>query len=99
VETALFRVAQEALSNVARHAETDRATLTLRSEGSMVELRVADQGKGRTSDEPSLETVAIGVGIPGMRERLRQIGGDLDVASGPGWTTITARTPVEPSTC
>ncbi|HKG24432.1 MAG TPA: PAS domain S-box protein, partial [Thermomicrobiales bacterium] len=94
VETALFRVAQEALSNVAKHAATDRATLTLRCKGGMVELRVADQGKGRMSDEVPLGTVSIGVGIPGMRERLRQIGGELEIASGPGWTTVTARSPV-----
>ncbi|MFL5759662.1 MAG: PAS domain S-box protein [Thermomicrobiales bacterium] len=99
VETALFRVAQEALTNVVRHAGTDRATLTLRSEGNMVELRVADQGKGRVADEPSPGALSIGVGIPGMRERLRKIGGRLEIASGPGWTVITARTPVEPRPC
>jgi two-component system, NarL family, sensor kinase len=93
VETTLFRVAQEALSNVARHAGTDRATLALRSEGDMVELRVADQGKGRESHEVPLATLSAGVGIPSMRERLRLIGGELELASGPGWTTVTARTP------
>jgi PAS domain S-box-containing protein len=94
VETALFRVAQEALANVAKHAATDRASLTLRSEGDMVELRIADQGKGRTSAEVLLGVHSLGVGIPGMRERLRQIGGELEIASGPGWTTVTARTSV-----
>jgi len=96
VETALFRVAQEALSNVARHAGTDRATLALRSDRDMVELRVADQGKGRESHDVPLATLSAGVGIPGMRERLRNIGGELELASGPGWTTVTARTPKTP---
>jgi PAS domain S-box-containing protein len=94
VETALFRVAQEALSNVAKHAATDRATLTLRSEDGRVELRVADQGRGRLANEIPHGRLSIGVGIPGMRERLRQIGGELDIASGPGWTTVTAQAPV-----
>jgi signal transduction histidine kinase len=97
-ETALFRVAQEALANVVRHAGTDRATLTLRSLGDQVELRVEDHGKGRALDEPPLGTHASGVGIPSMRERLHLIGGELDVDSGPGWTTITARAPMNGST-
>jgi signal transduction histidine kinase len=72
--------------------------LTLRSLGDQVELRVEDHGKGRALDEPPLGTHASGVGIPSMRERLHLIGGELDVDSGPGWTTITARAPMNGST-
>jgi PAS domain S-box-containing protein len=94
VETTLFRVAQEALSNVVRHAGTDRATLTLTSQRDSVELRVEDSGTGLAKDETSLEAQAMGVGIPGMRERLSQVGGTLDIATGSGWTIVTARAPV-----
>jgi PAS domain S-box-containing protein len=95
VETALFRVAQEALSNVARHAETNRAVLMVSRDETMVELCVADTGKGLAKGNGQ-KAPTIGVGIAGMRERLSQIGGRLDIRSGRDGTTVTARVPAPP---
>jgi signal transduction histidine kinase len=95
VETALFRVAQEALSNVARHAGTNHAVLTLARDEEAVELSVADSGKGLAKGTGQ-KAPTIGVGIAGMRERLSQIGGRLDIRSARGGTTVTARVPVAP---
>ncbi len=92
VETALFRVAQEALSNVARHAETDRAVLTLQRDEEAVELSVADTGKG-LAEAAAQKAWTIGIGIAGMHERLNQIGGYLDIRSGKGGTTVAAHVP------
>src|SRR5262249_35746066 len=91
-EVALFRVAQEALANVARHAGTDRAALVLKTRSGAVVLRVIDLGRGIARGSGT-QRVPLGVGIAGMRERLRQLGGDLDIASDTGGTVVTARLP------
>ncbi len=92
-ESALFRVAQEALTNVARHAGTDRAVLDLRRQRGTVILRVADNGRGMVGGGPS-DAVPLGVGIAGMRARLHQLGGDLDIVSDAGGTVVSARLPI-----
>jgi two-component system sensor histidine kinase UhpB len=78
-ELVIYRVAQEALTNVARHADTDSARLELgMGEGGQLVLTVSDDGNGLTSDgEP-------GSGIRGMRERAALIGAELTVAAGAG---------------
>jgi two-component system sensor histidine kinase UhpB len=78
-ELVIYRVAQEALTNVARHANTDSARLELGTEdcGRLV-LTVSDDGNGLSDDgEP-------GSGIRGMRERAALIGAELTVAAGAG---------------
>jgi two-component system sensor histidine kinase UhpB len=87
VELVLYRVAQEALTNVARHAQCRCARLTLRRLAPGVELEVADGGRGFDSDH-----VREGAGIRGMRERAVLIGGQLNVSSTPRrGTTVTLR--------
>ncbi|MFS8198305.1 HAMP domain-containing sensor histidine kinase [Streptomyces sp. CWNU-52B] len=75
-ELVLYRVAQEALTNVARHAEAGRAEVSLRHTGGAVVLAVADDGRGTGAARE-------GAGIRGMRERALLIGATLDVTSQP----------------
>jgi two-component system, NarL family, sensor histidine kinase UhpB len=97
VQTAIYRVAQEALTNVTRHAGATVVELDLDEQGGAAELRVRDDGGGfdpsviaRTSSEGT----GGGLGLVGMAERARLVGGELDVRSAPGGgTTITLRVP------
>jgi signal transduction histidine kinase len=94
--TALYRVAQEALSNVHRHSGSKRARLALYRTEDMVQLDVVDSGTGLTSllKDGSDEARQIGVGISGMRLRLQQLGGRLDIRSSPSGTHVSARVPI-----
>jgi len=82
----LFRVAQEALANVARHSQASQVKAELANQSSNVILTIQDNGVGFDPGE-----VEKGVGLDSMRERLEAIGGRLDISSGkPGGTKITA---------
>jgi two-component system sensor histidine kinase UhpB len=88
VHTAIYRVAQEALANVARHAGATAVEVTLSTNGGRAELMVRDDGKG--FDPASVN--GDGLGLKGMSERARLVGGELDVRSTPGsGTTVTLR--------
>ena len=98
LETAIFRTVQECLTNIHRHSESPIARVRLtRSEG-QVQIEVQDRGKG-IAPEKRIEMHSagvLGVGIRGMRERLRQLGGTLEISSdgnGTG-TLVVARVPV-----
>jgi len=82
IETVLFRVAQEALTNVYRHAETTEATLRLDYAPDTVTLGVLDAGKGFDPAEPLRPPR--GWGLEGMRERVESVGGQLSLYSAPG---------------
>jgi signal transduction histidine kinase len=89
-EAALFRVAQEALTNVGRHAKAAKVRLTLTYLGDMLLLDVADDGVGF---DPDGDTA--GYGLVGMRHRLAGVGGTLTVESAPGYgTTLNAAVPL-----
>jgi len=91
VELCLFRVAQEALRNAARHAGVSRARVTLRRTNAHVELAIADQGAGM----PATRSASRGIGLLSMQERARLAGGRLQVASRPGeGTTVQLTLPV-----
>ena len=96
VETALYRVAQEALTNVRKHAGTRRACLKLGRLGQEVRLRVRDRGRGfREETAPAGGGLGERVGISGMRERVALLGGELKVCSGPGaGTLVVAKVPL-----
>jgi signal transduction histidine kinase len=97
VETTLFRVVQEALINIHRHAGSPTATIRLLLQGAEVILEVEDHGHGMPSEPPSALPAgggALGVGVAGMRERLQQLAGVLDIASSPQGTRVRARVPV-----
>jgi two-component system, NarL family, sensor histidine kinase UhpB len=78
----LYRVAQEALSNAARHSGAEHIDVRLRRAGSRVELTVSDDGRGFSFDEAEG-----GLGIAGMRERALLVGGDVEIESRPGTGT------------
>jgi signal transduction histidine kinase len=82
VATAIFRIAQEALSNVHRHSESSWARLSLRQRGGRIELCIEDGGLGMEfgdSTDASAAMQAVGVGISGMRVRVAQLGGSLEL--------------------
>jgi PAS domain S-box-containing protein len=93
VEIALFRVVQESLANIQRHSGSDSATIRLCEEPPKVTLEIIDTGRGMKfpSNGPAQpDLVRFGVGIPGMRERMAQLGGRLTIESGPSGTVIRA---------
>jgi len=93
IEAELFRVAQEALTNVRRHAHAREVEVALRKRGSTLTLSVRDDGRGFSPRTRAGETH----GIVGMRERAKLLGGRLQVSSAPGrGTRILARVPITP---
>ena len=84
IETALFRVVQESLGNIHRHSGSTTAAVRIRRDAGTVRLEISDEGGGVP---PGLRlrnkemSVPVGVGIAGMRERLRQVGGQLEIES------------------
>jgi two-component system NarL family sensor kinase len=97
VEIALFRIVQEGLSNIHRHSGSDAATLRVTYQTDRVELEVIDYGRGLPPGtlEWGLKSGSRGgVGIAGMRERARQLGGRLIISSGETGTTIRVALPL-----
>jgi PAS domain S-box-containing protein len=97
-ELALFRVLQESLTNVIRHSASPTAEIRLMIRDGLVRLEIADQGAG--IPESILESnragmASLGVGLRGMTERMKQLGGDLELVSGSAGTTVRAIVPCE----
>jgi len=100
VEVTLFRITQEALANVRKHARASRVDITLSYLGDEILLDVQDDGVGfdRLTVSDASGSVDGGFGLTGMRERLRMLGGSLMIESAPGeGTSITVALPV--TTC
>lgn len=95
LQTLLFRVAQEALNNVAKHAQASNVLLRLVVRAGLIQLQVADDGLGC---EPAIALQSGGSGLGGMRERLRLYDGRLDMHSAPGeGTRLRAVVPIPPA--
>ncbi len=93
VEQALFRVAQEALANVARHSGAGNVEVDLIYASDALTLRVADDGRGF---DPAEKNRGEGFGLQSMHERLESLGGRVEVESAPGkGTRITCVCPLE----
>ncbi|HEV2700322.1 MAG TPA: PAS domain-containing sensor histidine kinase [Steroidobacteraceae bacterium] len=97
LELALFRVVQEAISNVQRHAQSPSVSIQLTLDAVAITLEVQDAGHGipeafASGDVP--DPIMRGVGLGGMRERLRQLGGQLTILSSPNGTCVRATVPV-----
>jgi signal transduction histidine kinase len=97
METAIFRVVQECLTNIHRHSESPTAKIALRHSHGHIVVEIQDHGKGIPSDKLDEMTASglPGVGIRGMKERIRQLGGDLEIKSSGSGAIVTARLPIE----
>jgi PAS domain S-box-containing protein len=97
IETAIFRVVQESLTNVYRHSGTEAARVEIVKQPECVVVRVRDYGNGMPAALCGRSaTTGLGVGINGMRERLRQFGGELIVSRAEPGTLVEARIPILP---
>jgi two-component system, NarL family, sensor kinase len=97
-EVALFRVIQESLANVHRYSGSATAFVRARSDGGEVKLEIGDFGKGMCEESKKANRASVaplGVGIQGMKERVRQLSGTLEITSRPGkGTLVTAILPI-----
>jgi PAS domain S-box-containing protein len=91
-ETAIFRIVQECLTNIHRHSGSRTARISISRDAENVEVEICDQGKGMP-----IPVARAGVGIQGMGERVRQLGGSLVVSSNSGGTRVAAIFPATPS--
>jgi signal transduction histidine kinase len=89
LETAIYRLVQEALTNVAKHAQASTVSVTIGRDGNEMAVEVKDDGAGF-----DLDAVDQGFGLAGMRERVSLVGGRLDIESGERGTLVAARLPV-----
>jgi PAS domain S-box-containing protein len=98
LETAIFRIVQESVTNIHRHSGSPMARIHISRSASEVRVEVEDKGKGIALKKRSAmeSTGMVGVGIRGMRERIRQLGGTLEITSGSNdrGTVIVARLPI-----
>jgi two-component system NarL family sensor kinase len=96
LETAIFRVVQECLTNIHRHSGSPTAKIRLRQRDHEAVVDIEDKGRG--IPQHKLEQMAAagapGVGVRGMQERLRQLGGKLDIESNSGGTRVKVRLPL-----
>jgi signal transduction histidine kinase len=95
LETAIFRIVQECLTNIHRHSGSSIAKIRLVHLDGQVHVEVEDQGKGIPPEKQEAMASAgmPGVGIRGMRERIRQLGGTLEIRSNGAGTAVLARLP------
>ncbi|CAB3678519.1 cache domain-containing protein [Trinickia soli] len=93
VNTALFRVAQEALTNIVRHAQAAHVTLAFVVAEHTVTLAIADDGRGFDIERVQADARG-GIGLRNMRERLEAVAGTLTIASQPGLTLVSASAPL-----
>ena len=89
LETAVYRVVQESLNNVVRHAAAQHVRLRVTSNGRELRIEVADDGEGFATDQRTS-----GFGIVGMRERVELAGGSLSIRASIDGTTVDARIPI-----
>jgi len=98
IEIALFRVAQECLTNIHRHSGSSTASVRITQADGVIEMQVRDAGKGIPAEKQIDQNASGGVGFRGMRERISQLGGSLEIQSDPNGTVVTARVPVPMAT-
>lgn len=96
IETTVFRMVQEALTNVHRYSGSRKAWIRIMRANGRIRAEVRDEGRGLRVDSRALTKAApLGVGIAGMRERVEQLGGTFELESAPGHgTTLRATLPL-----
>jgi signal transduction histidine kinase len=96
IETTIFRIVQESLTNIHRHSGSCTAEVLLTRACGGITVEIRDHGKGLATENYRTYTglVTPGVGIQGMRERVRQLGGQFDIRSGQTGTSVAAMLPL-----
>ena len=97
-ELALFRVIQESLNNIDRHSGSRTAEVRLSRTDHKVVLEVRDYGRGISPmrlDRHLTSVTPTTIGLPGIRERITELEGDMDVVSGPHGTTVKVQLPIQ----
>jgi PAS domain S-box-containing protein len=89
LETAMFRIVQECLTNIHRHSGSSFASIVITRDARVVTIEIRDRGKGMA------KPIRAGVGLQGMGERVRQLEGHLEIESGSGGTRVTAIFPTD----
>jgi signal transduction histidine kinase len=93
LETAIFRITQEALTNVYRHSGAQKAAVTLTQHDGRVVVTIRDHGKGIADPIAELRPGSIGIGMGGMSQRAREFGGELRVANANPGTLVEVSIP------
>ena len=97
LELMLFRIVQESLTNVIRHSGSRVAAIHVARQGEMIRLEISDSGKGIPAERlADIRSSGSGVGILGMRERVRQFKGEMKIDSTPAGTKISVSLPIPP---
>ena len=96
LERAIFRIIQEALTNIIRHSEAHKAEVAVVKKEKEISIRVRDDGKGIPEQIVALRPGSIGVGIGGMRQRAKEFGGELRMQSADPGTIVEVTIPVTP---
>lgn len=97
IEIALFRVLQESLTNVHRHSHTSSAEITVEADAEQIAIEIRDHGNGMPPEilrQIETEGGKLGVGLAGMRERIHELGGTLEVTSDHHGTVVRATVPL-----
>ena len=99
METMLFRVVQECLINIHRHSDSATASIRLAQADGHIVLEVEDEGRGISAEELAdiASGLALGVGLRGMRERIKDFGGELEILSKGQGTKVKAVVPIQTS--
>ncbi len=97
LETAVFRIVQEALTNVFRHSEARRVWVTLVQKDAEVIVSVRDNGKGIAEEITELRPGSIGIGIGGMRQRVKEFSGELRLRNASPGTLVEVVIPIRPA--
>jgi PAS domain S-box-containing protein len=95
IELVVFRLVQECLTNIHRHSQSTKAEIRISTKGAELLLEVRDWGKGISPERlAQIQSRGSGVGVPGMRERVRQFGGSMQIESATPGTTVYCRIPI-----
>jgi signal transduction histidine kinase len=99
LETAIFRVVQECLTNIHRHSGSPTATVRLRRDSDGIRLEIEDEGKGIPAEKLSqcVSSGTLGLGLRGMRARIRDFGGEMEIVSPEKGTCIKVTVPIAES--
>jgi len=95
IELVVFRLVQECLTNIHRHSQSKKAEIRVSRKATELTLEVRDCGKGMSPERlAQIQSRGSGVGVPGMRERVRQLGGSMQIESGNSGTRVYFRIPI-----